>query len=144
MFPSQAEPPARWHCGTCQGHPEGTQLGPACPVSPGPWGAAQSLTWQGQEFLQLCFQPADLLTELDVVHPAGTQTEPLRGKLGEKRFQTPRAAPSQCLCWGSQLSLPSLGKCQPTSSVLLGQKESFITFMITKPYQNLAHPAGRS
>lgn len=47
-----------------------------------------TLTWQLQEFLQLCFQPADLLTQLDVVHPAETQTEPLRGKTEVQKPQS--------------------------------------------------------
>lgn len=53
--------------------------------------APQSLTGQGQEFLELRFQPADFLTKLDVVHPAETQTEPLRGKTGRGEVPNPRS-----------------------------------------------------
>lgn len=53
--------------------------------------ALQSLTWKSYEFLKLLLQPADFFTQLNVIHPAETQTKPLRERPGEERFQTSSA-----------------------------------------------------
>jgi len=55
----------------------------------------QSLTWKGYEFLKLLFQPADFFAQLNVIHPAKTQTKPLRERLAEQKFKASRATPSQ-------------------------------------------------